>query len=114
MKLGSKEHKQREDLDNSVEKGQENLSHMSLNGDIKEEEQKTHRREDSQTPKRETAPKANEAMQEREIWENAPKGPIPDGWDTTGVTDSQLLAMLASKHCYQCTSNSTLDWTDYE
>ena len=58
---------------------------------------------------KETEAKRNETEQ---------RGPIPtsDSWEMTpGVTDSQLLAMLASKHCYQCTtSTSTLDWTDYE
>jgi len=115
FELGLKEHEQREDLEKSVEKEQGHFSHMTLNGNInEEEEEKTQRRDDSQTPtggtvlKEETEAKRNEAEQ---------KGPIPtsDSWDTTtGVTDSQLLAMLASKHCYQCTSTSTLDWTDYE
>jgi len=112
------EQEQRDDLEKNVKKEQGNLTYLSLNGDIKEEEQKTLRREDSKTPTGETLlmveaeAKRNEAEQEQ-----AQKGPIPisDSWDmTTGVTDSQLLAMLASKHCYQCTSTSTLDWTDYE
>jgi len=90
---------------------------VELDGKVKGN---TQRREDSQTPTRETVlledtePQTTEAGQEREIWENPSKECIPDNWDKTGVTDSQLLAMLASKHCYQCTSNSTLDWTDYE
>ena len=115
LELSLKEHEQREDLEKSAEKEQGHFSHMTLNGNInEEEEEKTQRRDDSQTPtggtvlKEETEAKRNEAEQ---------KGPIPtsDSWDTTtGVTDSQLLAMLASKHCYQCTSTSTLDWTDYE
>ena len=98
------------------EQGQGNLSHMCLNGGVQVEEETTQRREDSQTPTQETVlrEETDQTGQEREIWEDAPKGPIPDSWDTRGVTDSQLLAMLASKHCYQCTSTSTLDWTDYE
>jgi len=89
-------------------------SHMCLNGDVRDEEEKTQQREDSQTPTRDTVFMKETEQMTNEIWEDALKGPIPDSWDTTSVTDSQLLAMLASKHCYQCTSTSTLDWTDYE
>ena len=91
-----------------------NLSNMS--GDIKKEEDgyNARRREDFQTPKIDT--KLMETRLQKESHDSEQKGSTqtPHIWDTTGVTDSQLLAMLASKHCYECTSTSTLDWTDYE
>ena len=105
----------RDELQYASEKNQGDQSHKGS------KEQKTEGREGSKTPTRDTIMKEGMDTETQETLEQTygPRSrellnPALYDWDTTNVTDSQLLSMLASKHCYQCTSTSTLDWTDYE
>ena len=114
--LGLTEQNQlRDELQYASEKNQGDQSHKGS------KEQKTEGREGSETPTRDTIMKEGMNKETQETLEQTYGPPSKEllnpasyDWDTTNVTDSQLLSMLASKHCYQCTSTSTLDWTDYE
>ena len=111
--LGFTEQNQlRDELQYASEKNQGDQSHKGST------EQKTEGREGSETPTRDTIMKEGMDTETQETHQDFSSkvllNPASYDWDTTNVTDSQLLSMLASKHCYQCTSTSTLDWTDYE